>query len=258
MPPNQRWYCGIHLFFAFSFALCSTYFLIVMTFERFYSIIRPHKAALLNTVKRAKTIIACIYLFFISYSIPYLYVAGTRAKNCVTNRFASGYVLGEIYHWLTEIVIFIFPFISVLTMNCFIIHTLRQRSKLKLSELEGQGQSQGQNAKMKSSEKQIFTMVLLATFVFLFLNIFTRALVFYLNFYSGNTPYYYAGLHFFYQVGEKCHYSNYGVNFFLYVMSGQKFRTDLKNLFHINRSNRNESQMPSFQFKCSSNWSEEN
>ena len=243
MPPDQRWYCGIHLFFAFSFALCSTYFLIVMTFERFYSIIRPHKAALLNTVKRAKTIITCIYAFFISYSIPYLYVAGTRAKNCVTNRFASGYILGELYHWLTEIIMFIIPFMSLLTMNSFIIHTLRQRSKLKLLEPGGEGQIQGQNLKMKSSEKQIFTMVLLVTFVFLFLNIFTRALVFYLNFYSADTPYNYAGLHLFYQVGEKCHYSNYGVNFFLYVMSGQKFRTDLKNLFYVKCSNKNENRM---------------
>ena len=27
------------------------------------------------------------------------------------------------------------------------------------------------------------------------------------------------------------HYSNHGVNFFFYVISGNKFRTDLKNLF---------------------------
>ena len=58
-----------------------------------------------------------------------------------------------------------------------------------------------------------------------------KTLVFYLNFYSGNTSYYYASLHLFYQIGEKTYYSNRGINFFLYVTSGQKFRTDLRNLF---------------------------
>ena len=74
-------------------------------------------------------------------------------------------------------------------------------------------------------------MLLLVTFVFLTLNLPVRSLVFYVNFTSGDTPYYYAGLHLFYQVGEKAYYTNHGINFFLYVISGQKFRTDLRNLF---------------------------
>ena len=45
MPPNQYWYCSIVSFSMGSGALCSTMFIVFMTFERFYSIIRPHKAA---------------------------------------------------------------------------------------------------------------------------------------------------------------------------------------------------------------------
>ena len=56
-------------------------------------------------------------------------------------------------------------------------------------------------------------------------------MVFYLNYYSGNTPFYYASLHLLYQVGQKAFYTNHGINFFLYVISGQKFRTDLRNMF---------------------------
>ena len=106
-------------------------------------------------------------------------------------------------------------------MNSVIIHTLRKRSKLKLLESggQGQGQSQGHNLKSKQREKQIFTMLLLVTFVFLALNIPTRSLVFYVNFYSGNTPYYYASLNLFYQIGEKTYYTNHGINLFLYGMS---------------------------------------
>ena len=55
--------------------------------------------------------------------------------------------------------------------------------------------------------------------------------MFYQNFYQGTTPYYYAGFYLFYNTGEKIFYANCGVNFFLYVISGKKFRNDLVKLF---------------------------
>ena len=208
-----------------------------MTFERFYSIIQPHKAASFNTVKKAKITIACIYLFVFLYCSPYFFVSGNNGKFCVGNRFASDNVWAELYHWLTEIVMFFFPFASLLIMNSFIIHTLRKRSKLK--PLAGShNENDAQNSSSKSSEKQIFTMLLLVTFVFLILTIPTRTMVYYLNVPNQNTPHYYASFHLCFQVGEKTYYTNHGINFFLYVMSGKKFRTDLKILFISDKSNK--------------------
>ena len=241
MPPNQLWYCRLfHLALFFS-SMCSCYLLITMTFERFYSIIRPHKAASFNTVKRARIVIVCVFLFSLFYSIPYLFIAGNSGKLCIPNAMASKNVFGELYYWLSQILLFAFPCLSLLTMNSVIIHTLRKRSNQKVLELEDQGQTEGQTVKTKLPKKQIFTILLVITFVFVALNIITRTLVFYLNFYIGNTPHYYAGLHLFYQIGEKAFYTNHGINFFLYVMSGQKFRTDLKGLFSLNK---NESHVP--------------
>ena len=218
---------------------CSNYLLITMTFERFYSIIQPHKAASFNTVKKARVTIVCIIVGSTSYSAPLLVIGGTFGKFCVSNRFASETILGELYYWVTEIFSFLIPFISLLTMNSVIIHTLRKRSKHNLST--GQGEHEGQNLKSKQSEKQIVTILLLITFVFLTLSVPTRALLFYLNFSRGNTPYYYAGYHLFYQVGEITYLTNHGINFFLYVMSGQKFRKDLRNLFMSKKPGKNES-----------------
>ena len=146
--------------------LCSAYLLITITFERFYSIIQPHKAASFNTVKKARTVIFSISGGCISYSIPFLFIGDNLGKLCIPNRFASDYVLGEMYHWLTEIAMFIFPLISLVTMNSVIIHTLRKRSKQNISGSAAQGDNDGQNLKFKNSEKQVFTMVLLITFAF--------------------------------------------------------------------------------------------
>ena len=228
MPPNKHWYCAIQMYTYFSAFLCSAYLLIVMTFERFYSIIRPHKAASFNTVKKARIIILSIFVFFFIYSTPFLFIGEHNGFSCVHNRMARTHILGEIYYWITEIVLYYIPFLCLLTMNSVIIHTIRKRANDNLSR---SAEGEGQNLKSKNAEKQIIRTLLLVTFVFLILNIPIRSLVYYLTFFTGTTAEYFAGLHFFYQFGEKTYYTNHGINFFLYVITGQKFRSDLKNLF---------------------------
>ena len=39
------WHCRSGTFFLWAASLCSTLFILSMTFDRFYSIIQPHKAA---------------------------------------------------------------------------------------------------------------------------------------------------------------------------------------------------------------------
>ena len=219
--------------------LCSTYLLITTTFERLCSIIWPLKAASFNTVKRARIIIVCNFVTCFTYCIPFLFITGNRGKNCISNKFASVTVIGEVYYWLTQIFIFIIPFTSLLTMNSIIIYTLRKRSKLNISD--SQGQSEGQTLKSKHFEKQILTMLLLVTFTYLIFNVSMRALNFYRTFfYTGNTPSYHANFHLTFLVGLQAFYTNHAINFFLYVLSGRKFRTDLRNLLIPRKSNKNE------------------
>ena len=238
-PEHQHWYCVCQVFSTYSTCLCSNYLLIAMTFERFYSITRPLKAASLNTMKKARIIIVCIFVFGCSYCIPFWTIAGIAGRTCVPNLYASYNVLAELYSWLIESLIFLFPFVSLLTMNNIIIHTLRKRSKLNLSESTCQGQSEGQTFKIKQSEKQICVMLLFVTFAFLILTIPARALAFYRTFSNKHTGYYFAGLHLFHQVATKSIVTNHGINFFLYAMSGKKFRKDLRNLFFSKDSNNN-------------------
>ena len=209
-----------------------------MTFERFYSIVRPLKAASINTLKRARIIITIVFLVGFSYCIPFLFISGNIGKACIVNQFASEHILAKLYHWLTEIFSFMIPFVALLTMNSFIIHTLRKRSNLQLLKSSIEDKVKGQVLKLQHSEKQIYTMLLLVTFAYLILNTPTRAGVFFLSFTAGgDTPYYYAGLHLFYQIGDKSCVTNHAINFFLYVMSGQKFRKDLIHLFLPKKSN---------------------
>ena len=232
IPPGQKWYCRLTCIFNFTGYLWSSLLLLSMTFDRLYSIIRPHKAASFNTVKRAKITIVCIIIISVSYNIPHLFVAANVNWECVPYGGALGTVLGEIYYWMSFVIQFVIPFVLLLVMNSIIIHKIRTRSVFKQEASSSGDPNSGENSKTKNSESQMFAILLSVTFAFLLLT--TPSYVFFLYVrivdFSA-TPEKFARYYLFYNSAHKMSISNHGINFFLYVISGQKFRTDLKNIF---------------------------
>ena len=242
MPLSQYWHCILVNYIMLTSALCSTYFIISMTFERFYSIIRPHKAASVNTVKKAKRIIACIVVICLLYNSPHIYLGNNHGIRCVTYNKSVPYV--QVYYWFSFGLNFEIPFISLLAMNIVIIHTLSRRSQSNLTRSEFQAQAQGQgqdkSSKMKGSDSQIYVMLLAVTFAFLILVTPFHLIA---NMDKRKSPKLYAIYYFLYHFGVKLYYTNNGINFFLYVISGKKFRSDLVRLFRCNKSRLNESNL---------------
>ena len=212
-----------------------------MTFERFYSIVRPHKAASFNTVKRAKVTIACIVIFCILYRIPYVFIEGADFGTVCQVLYTTPSF--QFYYWLSFTLAYAVPFVLLLFMNSVIIDTLRQRSKLGLLGSKSQGQGQSEGHKMKHSEKQIYIMLLFLTFGFLILTTPVYVWLLLINFYKGKyTPHFQAAIYLSSQIGEKTFYTNNAINFFLYVMSGQKFRTDLTKLLGFRKQTKQRNQ----------------
>ena len=240
LAPSQLWFCTAIVTILFTSSMCSTFFILSMTFERCYSIIRPHKAASFNTVKRAKITIIFIIIFSIVYNLPAWFVTAQdgQSRNCVPYGYAMNSLHGQIYYWTSNILNFILPFILLLIMNTVIIKTLSKRSK-QITRTRGHGQSQGQSQgqvgdhcqKSKNSETQIFVTLLLVTFSYLILNSPTYVYIFLVVAeVKKQTAFDIALFHLIFSVGQKALSTNYGINFFLYVISGEKFRTNLLSL----------------------------
>ena len=235
VPPGPNWYCRVANLFNFTSHLCNTLLILSMTFDRLYSIILPHKAASFNTIKRARITVILIIIMSILYNLPHLYLTSSVDWECIPYGNAQEYPLGELYYWLSLVVQFALPFVCLLTMNSVIIHKIRNRFvfiKKPLTVSPNSDSSQGENSSTNHSEMQVFVILLLVTFASLILT--TPAYLFFLfvriiNFFK--TPKLVAGYVLFYNVAHKMHISNYGINFFLYVISGKKFRTDLRNIF---------------------------
>ena len=207
MPLHRDGYCDVSNAAIFTVFLFSVLLIVSMTFDRLYSIIRPHKAASFNTVKRAKITIMSIVFFTICYNIPHLFISSVQGRQCLPYGTAMGKLYGEVYYWLSFIVLYALPFTLLLTMNCVIIHKLRNRGNVMVKQDvpadKGQGQSQGQIKayKHKTPDKQTYMILLLVTFGFLILN--TPAYLFFLFVMIVDftkSPILFSGYHLFYHI----------------------------------------------------------
>ena len=228
-PSNQYWYCSIIITVLGMSMFCGSLLLVAMTFGRFYSIIRPHKAASFNTVKRTRILIIIAVLFSVLFNIPNFFISDNEGWECMPFAKAGRSVYGKVFYWFALMFEFVLPFVLLLGMNTVIIHTLHTRFIVA----QGQDKESGkiETAQRKSSDTQIFIMLLLVTFGFLIL--VTPAYVIFLyvilvNYLASAESF--AGYYLFHSVAQKFRFSNHGVNFFFYVISGEKFRTYLRNL----------------------------
>ena len=158
MPDDLFWYCSIGVYVALSCTMCSNLFIVSMTFQRFYSIIQPHKAASFNTVKRAKITIAFIVAFSLVFRSPHLFTTKIQGRHCILYGKILGQVYGKFYYWATLCVNFLLPFVSLLIMNSVIIRTLQKRTQsnlIKSVRSQGQGYCQGQDTnQIKNTDEQ--------------------------------------------------------------------------------------------------------
>ena len=164
-------YCSTGITINWTANTCSTLCLLNMTFDRFYSIMRPHKAASFNTARRAKITVGICIVLSILYNSPHIFISSYQTGQCVPYGTAMRWVIGQIYYWLSYAVNFVLPFILLLIRNSFIITKIRKSREFSGATLtnQGQGRSQGQGHKGKQFEKQTYAILFLVTFGFLIL-----------------------------------------------------------------------------------------
>ena len=224
IPPGPFWYCTGAITILLTAFLCSTLFILSMTFDRFYSAIRPHKAASFNTVKRAKFSIFSIIICSTLYNIPHLFISNNKNWECLPYGRAMGKPYGQFYYWMSFIVNYAVPFVLLLAMNSVIIHKIRNRSSL-VKEVNATktnvSKTQSCNTRIKSSESQMFAILLLVTFGFLILTTPGYLLFLFIMLVDlFKTSQLFAGYCLFYNIAHKLQTTNQGINFFLYVISG--------------------------------------
>ena len=207
-----------------------------MTIDKYIAIKWPHRAATYSTPRRARFIALGVFVFTLTYNVPHFFVTSLRGTHCTA--YSVGGIITKFYSWITFIVNGIIPFSMLIYMNYVIVQTVRKsRTIFEGSTLSSQNNDQNANQgidkrqkTMKSAEIQLTIMLLLVTLLFSILLIPTYIRFIYLAFVKSDTPAKFARSLLMFQITFKLYVTNNGINFFLYCISGRKFRNDLKEI----------------------------
>ena len=221
----------------------STFQILAMTVDKHIAIKWPHRAAIYSTPKRAKVTIAVVFICVVIYNVPQFFASKLIGVQCLGYRAAG--VLTKVYSWFSFVLNAIIPFGLLIYMNFVIVKTIRKSRKMfSYNEITGANSKRPdqksmnavlkmRQSAMKNAENQVTIMLLLVTTLFLILLIPTYIRFVCLTFMNPDTPSKYAFSFFLFHVTHKLYNTNSGINFFLYCISGQKFRNDLKEILCI-------------------------
>ncbi len=239
--------------------------IIGLTFDRYLAICFPFKFKNVRTPKYAKRVIIGLLTFCLLMNIPHIFTSRRMSpKTCAS--FASKSPYTKIYYFIHMTIFSIIPYIMIFTMNISIIRTMATRTKyfdkmngeandspavdkyensginsIKLQSTAGQARDTVRRSsgipKSHNLERQLTIMLLAVSFAFLFLTLplFIRYFL-YTSINPRTSAKAYALYHFLYNLSNKLYMTNNAVNFYLYAITGSKFRKDLMELFGCSKS----------------------
>lgn len=234
-PMNQV-ICSLLAYLVFVTTLMGSLTVVAMTFDRFIAITFPLKASTLCTPRRARITLGGLYIFAVVYNIPHLYLSRmVNERTCAS--FAVQSVFKDVYSWIGIVVSCLFPFTVLIILNILIIKSVKKsRSFFKSADGDGGTGDTEADKKRKDQDRQLTRMLLLVSFMLLALTFlqYLRNIVFSFVNPNASQKLYYTYI-MIYHITNKLFFSNGAVNFFLYCISGTKFRNDLRNLLCCGR-----------------------
>ncbi len=215
--------CAERIFLITTIGTFGAYEIVLMTLDKVIAIRLPHKAQSMCTAKRAHIVSLAAFILCCVLSLPQLFFSSviTGTKQCARYVQEGWYVTA--YMHLFMVIYPLIPVVLLLWSNFAIIKVLWQRRKLNIGK---------KTSRTNSSEAQITVMLILVSMMFLVLLLPFEIRTFY-YFIAGRptTAQAFATYMLAFTLTRDLHTINYCINFFLYLISGKKFRRDFKALF---------------------------
>ena len=213
-----------------------TYLTLVMTVDKYIAIKWPQRAATYSTPRRSRMIVVGLYTSVFIYNIPQFFLSDIVGSNrCIGYAIQSQ--ITRIYSWFSFVLNAVIPFTLLIYMNFVIVKTVRKSRKSFGDNDRTTGMDARQKA-MKSAENQLTIMLLLVTTLFLILLFPAYFRFIYVAVAKRDTPGKYARLFLVNIVTSRLYTTNSGINFFLYCISGKKFRNDLKEILRCSNTSK--------------------
>ncbi len=229
--------CKIMATSIFTFVYFGSYQVVLMTFDKCFAVMAPLKSLSHCTSRRACISQIIAFVCVLVFNSPHLYLSKQVVSDCAG--FAVKGVMAQIYYYLSFIATALVPLFSLTIMNAVIIRSVRKSIKMQKNSSGNLPNIETPNVtSMKRAENQLTLMLVVTAvvYVLLFLPSYIRFIVY--QFVSpSESPATFAGFVFFVHFSFKLYATNNGIHFFLYLVSGRKFRQDLMALFGFHQEN---------------------
>ncbi|KAL8577064.1 hypothetical protein ACOMHN_058112 [Nucella lapillus] len=264
---HSDWACGLHYFLFYFTIHLDVLVLLAMTVDRFIVVKFPLKAQSWCTPKSAIRVIAGLGIFSFALNFQIFFNRRLILSGNVDDPLRCWYPAGDIENFMEKVYTVIdasiysfIPFLSLLILNLLIIRQLKQANKFskqftenrdtkrtpKAKDVETGSASSTEWSKVNSNRNggpsamkksmtstNINVMFLLVSFTFLLLTSpIVIVLLYGRHYWKPSTNPERAQFSLTLVCVEDLMFSNHGVNFLLYCISGRRFREELKRLLN--------------------------
>ena len=215
--------CRIQTYLRYMLPDCAVWVLVVLTVERMVGVQWPHHVHRIFTRRRSRISVLVMVLVIGIINIPTIFIATKRHGDtsihpCMVAHMVLAY---KIWPWIDLTVYSLMPFAIMITSIIVMLKTIKQRRRMLCR--------QGSINSTRGHTTHTMTATLL-TVVFVFL-LLTAPFVIYATILKELHGKIDIDFFLYYYIASYLRYVNNSVNFFLYCLSGQNFRTELKCLF---------------------------
>ncbi len=228
---DMVWVCKVNYVTHYVFTGFSAYSIVFMTFDKFCAIMFPHKANVLCTRNKVGKITVLNAFIVALIYLPKALFSGKDPNNLCTGYTHKAWYI-DVYKILLLVYYPLIPVCALFFFNISIIKAVCRRPNRKT------------HPEKRLQDRQMTVMLLMVTFVFIVLLLpFEISDAFLMGSLSTETPAGAAKSTLVFQVTSNLMMLNYCVNFYLYLLSGSKFRNDLRSLLGFGAGNDIVSQM---------------
>ena len=239
-----------------SIQMFGTCLILGLTSDRLIAVRFPLKAAAWCDAKRARVVCGVIFVVVLIVNTPF--AVYNHVENCnICAMGTPGSMVSLVYSWVSVCVGLVIPFVLLVTMNAVIAMGIRNRLRhckytpnvssenYDTTEMrnnpahssedlqENSSSNDLQITPMSSKERNAIVILFLISFTFLMLVTphFVHIAIFSIINRAATAPSRHTSYNLFFQVSRLLYSMNNACNFFLYCVSGTKFRSEVVALF---------------------------
>ena len=227
--------CKLVMFLIYVSGVLSAWTLVAMTAQRAVCVMFPHRANVLCTVGKSKAIVVSMVLFITAIHAHILYgfhVGIYKGRETCILRIEYLRFFHEIWLWADVLIFSLLPWLCLAVSNSLLVWKLRlSLREAKLSP--GSGQADRINDRKKKATSISITLIAVSTaFLLLTFPISCYQIIAFIAWMDGSIGTIRSSrvVYYTHQIGFPLWYANGCINFYIYCLTGSKFRREAKQI----------------------------